>query len=63
MDWKWDKAVVLVTFLLVWRGTMAKATYKRKDLIWGLAYSFRRIVHDHHGRQLGGRQVQCRSSR
>jgi hypothetical protein len=32
----------LVTFLLLWRDTMTKATYKnKKHLIGGLAYTFR----------------------
>jgi hypothetical protein len=30
---------------------MTKATYKRKHLIEMLAYSFKGLVHDHHGRE------------
>lgn len=31
----WNMAI-LVTFLLLWRYTMSKPTFKRKHLIWGL---------------------------
>lgn len=36
---------VLLTVLLLFYDTMTKATYES----WGLAYSFRDLVHDHHG--------------
>ena len=41
--------------LLVTRDTMTKEILmKKKAFIWGLAYSFRGLVHDHHGREHSG---------
>ena len=37
--------------LLLWRDTMTKGIFKKKALNWGLAYSFKGLVHYHHGRK------------
>lgn len=39
---------VLLTVLLLFYDTMTKVTYES----WGLAYSFRDVVHGHHGRSI-----------
>ena len=44
-----------LSFQLLWRGTMTKATYIRNLLV--LAYSWIALVHDHHGREHGSRQA------
>ena len=45
---------VLVTILLLSRDTMTKGTLFKKAFNWGLAYSFRWLVHDLHGRKQAG---------
>lgn len=40
----------LVSLLLLWRDTISKAAFtKRRAFNWVLAYSFRCLVHYHHG--------------
>lgn len=46
--------VVLVTFILLWRDNMTKATYKRKHLVWDLASEGSR-VYGHHGKSIASR--------
>ena len=44
------------------RHTMTKATLMRKTFNWGLAYSFRALVHCHHGRKHGSMQADRHSA-
>lgn len=39
---------------LLWEDIMTKATLTKKTFNWELAYSFRGLVHDHHGWEHGG---------
>jgi hypothetical protein len=39
--------------LLLWRDTMTMATLIKESILLGLAYSFRGLVHYHHGRKHG----------
>lgn len=51
---------VLVTILLLSRDTMTKGTLFKKAFNWGLAYSFRGWIHDHHDKEHGSRQAGSR---
>ena len=43
--------------LLLWRDTTTTATLLKKNVKLGLAYSFRGLVHYHHGRKHGSTQA------
>ncbi|KRY69826.1 hypothetical protein T11_7611, partial [Trichinella zimbabwensis] len=49
--------VVSVSVQLLLRDTMAMATFVKKSISLGLAYSSRGLVHCHHGGEHGGRQA------
>lgn len=48
---------VLVTVLFLWSGTVTRATFRRKHLSQGVAYSFSEWVCDCRGTERGGRQT------